>query len=428
MAENSFGNAFSLFSAEEQPPAVLLAFLPEDCEPTADGVFSSVERQFEQELSGYEVQETSVPGATWEVEIRVKSGAVYIIWMGSFDNTQFENVDHRFVTLGEDKKLKKSSRVLGLATLMRDDYLGRLKDCYRLLSVAAPEAVAFADLGTSIIRGARWARDMAFSCALPSISLLCNIHRVKDGEGKIWLHTHGLRRCAIPEIEIFEANDESVEECSSLVERVVRRFLDLGLPPEDEAFAVGKGLEVIWLSRETLKEDWAAQLRKDNHTVPSLVLFSSIGGTDWRRLESPALSADFLQSDLFVPKAEVQSRRLLAYERFNRFRTLYSAYSQREDWSFFVFVGLVDEGPIDDANQFAWLFVDKLTERGFLAREVDKLESPAGDDSKEAYHYELHFMVDWLITCPEGLFSAADVSMLEDYLAETSPGKKRDAS
>ena len=234
----------------------------------------------------------------------------------------------------------------------------------------------------------------------------------------------GLRRFSLPEIEIHDVPQEAEEDCFNLLERSARRFIDLGLPPEDEAFSIGKGLELISLSRQSLKEDWASKLREGPLDVPALVLFSSIGGPSWRRLEHPASSPECLNASFFVPKGEVQSRRLIAYERFHRFRTLFRLYNQKKDWNFYAFVGLVDEGPIDEAEKFCWLQVEKITERGFLARQVKNPEERKTAESKLC-HYELHFMVDWLIDSPQGFFGAEEVAVLEGLLEETSPGKKR---
>ena len=423
MADKSLGKAFSLFHTEEQPPVVLLALLPDDESPLVDEVFASVERQFEQELLGFEVNEISVPKASWEVEMRVNTGAVYIIWSGEIDKEQMKATNFRSITGDELSVAQKSTKVIGLATLMKENPLQQLQRCYRLLTVAAPKATAFADVGARVARGKRWVDDMAFSCALPSISLAYSIQQEGLDERSL-LCTMGLRRFSLPEIEIHDVPQEAEEDCFNLIERSARRFIDLGLPPEDEPFSIGKGLELIWLDRQSLQEDWAAKLRQGPLDVPAVVLFSSVGGPSWRRLENPAASPECLNASFFVPKGEVQSRRLIAYERFQRFRTLFRLYNQREEWNFYAFVGLVDEGPIDEAEKFSWLQVEKITERGFLARQVKNPEERRTAESKLC-HYELHFMVDWLIDSPQGFFGAEEVAVLEGLLEETSPGKKR---
>ena len=312
---------------------------------------------------------------------------------------------------------------MGWATLMKGNPLEDLQRCYRLLSVAAPEASSIVDLVSNTGRGRRFIKDMAFSCALPSISLAFSIQQKKD-DGPSFLHTLGLRRCSLPEIEIHDVPEEAEEDCFNLLERTARRFIDLGLPPEDCSFSIGKGLELIWIDRKNVKEDWAAQFRDGKLEVPSVILFSAVGGQSWRRLEHPASSPDCLNAKFFVPKGEIQSRRLIAYERFQRFRTLFRIYNQRDEWNFYTFVGLVDEGPVDEAETFSWLQVEKLTERGFLAHEVKDPEEPLSRES-QLCHYELHFMVDWLIESPEGFFGAEEVAVLEGMLEESSPGKKR---
>ena len=409
--------AFHLFDGDERPPMVLMVPLPCEEPPAANGIFQSLESQFEEDLQGFELIEAKVPSAHWEIEIRLDSGEVYILWLAPWDESFIDDLKLRAMSSGERKGLKRANYLLGLARILSGPPLAELRFCYRILSVAAPKGLGFLDLASKTCRGPRWVRDMAFSSALPSFRLLCDINAVGYHDRRsYWLHTVGLRRAGLPELEIFDVQEASLGRCKELIERAGMRFLHLGLPSEEEEFSLGGGLKLAWLWRRSLSEDPAAGFRDPCQRVPSAVLFSPVGGAFWNRLENPSLSGVFLGFEPFVDKEGIKNKKLLAGERFNRFKTLFRTYKGQEGWVFYVMLALVDQGAVEESRDIRWLRLDDMTSRGFIGRE---------SCDEESRHYCFHFMIDWMLRSPRGDYFADDVALIEGELEESSPGRKK---
>ena len=122
--------------------------------------------------------------------------------------------------------------VLGLETILDPVdplacYLGLLK----LLATAWPDAAAVLDVNTTL-----WFPRDELDCVVrdePPAGVLWNLQCVEyrtgaDDQTRFWLHTHGLWRCARPDLEMLEVPPEHVRAAAAVLDQVA----DLLLLPE----------------------------------------------------------------------------------------------------------------------------------------------------------------------------------------------------
>ena len=81
------------------------------------------------------------------------------------------------------------------------------------------------------------------------------IHAVTEGEGRserVWLHTHGLRRLGLPELEIVDVPQSAAGTLGEVINAMANAFLCFGMPPAGEPFGPGGGKSggLLWLPLE----------------------------------------------------------------------------------------------------------------------------------------------------------------------------------
>lgn len=75
-----------------------------------------------------------------------------------------------------------------------------------------PDLIGLLDESAEKMFPSKWVEMSAASKVLPSANDLFNVQAVSEKKGTVWLHTHGLCRCGIPELEILESSQEHYEQ------------------------------------------------------------------------------------------------------------------------------------------------------------------------------------------------------------------------
>jgi hypothetical protein len=141
--------------------------------------------------------------------------------------------------------------IVGAETLLdTDDPLGDFTALMKLLTAAFDELPAVLDVNSG-----RWhprgALDEHFGAgAEPPEDVLWMTHVIVSAAGdetaSAWLHTHGLWRCGLPELEMIEVPIRYVDRAAELLAGLAGRMLEEGIPAPGEPFAAGPGLEVTF--------------------------------------------------------------------------------------------------------------------------------------------------------------------------------------
>ncbi len=90
--------------------------------------------------------------------------------------------------------------------------------------------------------------------AMPQTDVLWIIHAVHDGE-TVWLHTHGLARCGVPELEMIQVPEDVASAAARLLNDLGEQLLEFETPQPGQVFAIGQQLDLTIHPWETIARD-----------------------------------------------------------------------------------------------------------------------------------------------------------------------------
>ncbi len=174
------------------------------------------------------------------------------------DIPEFVRPEHAF-TDEEFKMLDEAT--VGLSVSM--DFDGDSNRCFydqlRFIDALFPETIAVLDCPSEKLLSGKWVSLAARSKVLPAPRYLFTVQAISDGGEEVWLHTHGLKRCGLYELEILCSNKETFNDHYKMIESFAVRMLESDEPiePGDGVFigqAAGKVLTLTAVDwREALK-------------------------------------------------------------------------------------------------------------------------------------------------------------------------------
>ena len=131
------------------------------------------------------------------------------------------------------------------------NYEGDSNQCFhdqlKIMDVLFPELLAVLDCPSEKLLSGKWVALAAKSSVLPAPRYLFTVQAISDGGDEVWLHTHGLKRCGLYELEILNSNKEFFNDHYKMIEAFALRMLESDEPiePGDAVFigqAAGKQL------------------------------------------------------------------------------------------------------------------------------------------------------------------------------------------
>jgi len=342
------------------------------------------------------------------------------------------------LTQGEREQALKSAHAITVETEFGDEPLADFHRHARVLVAAAPGAVAFLDGSAAETHSGAWLRDLAAAGVPPGATATFRIHAVAEGEGRaerVWLHTHGLRRLGLPELEIVDVPQSAAGTLGEVINAMANAFLCFGMPPAGEPFGPGGGKSggLLWLPLEQalphLPRGMWIDDRDEGHSEAVVLL--SPPGLFSRRYRNPAtLVKGFERHPPVVPLSNAETERMaaLAKERLPRFAYLQSRYSEDTDnWIFLIHVGLpVDPEFQEDEDaperEHLWFQVHALRESEFEATLVNQPIGIKALREGQRGTWSLEGLSDWAILGTRGQFDPSSIFFLERQLAEEQDG------
>ncbi len=89
-----------------------------------------------------------------------------------------------------------------------------------------PDLIGLLDESAEKMLSAKWVKMASTSKVLPSSKDLFNVQAVNGKNNKVWLHTHGLCRCGITELEILDSDNEHYKNHYNLIATYAMLLLD----------------------------------------------------------------------------------------------------------------------------------------------------------------------------------------------------------
>ncbi len=236
-------------------PTTLVALWPHEVPPTRTEVLAALSAAAGGAAAELGEPESRDGGVLWSSALRVPGlHETIVLWCEATRTLSPEEID--------DIRALGCEWAIGVQTLLDPaDALTSFASLMRLLWAAFDEIPAILDAG-----GSRWhvreASRPVFGDpgiepppeALWIIHAVCRSarsHRHPAREGRprpgqecAWLHTHGLRRAGLPELEMIEVEPDLVQVAAELINALAARFLEEPPPAPGEALDVGAGLQV----------------------------------------------------------------------------------------------------------------------------------------------------------------------------------------
>ena len=309
----------------------MLAIPPSSNEDYIEGIYERV-----LEIDGVKIIDTkpiefnkpgmikfTYDGVEYIVEIYISKFSIPI----SYVNKKY------YFTEKELKEIEKATSALSISMKFHNnpkkDYHLQLKLAYAMV----PDMVCLIDESAEKILPPKWVKMTALSFFGESSEDLYTIQAIYEKNGEVWLHTHGLNRCGITELEVLGSNKENYNNHYHLINTyasfLINKFEEKFNPRERSAY-IGvlkdrRPVVVISLSwTEALsyyKKITVGNLndRKDSHNGFSSVIFLYKSEKDEQRNKLSKISDyDSLWGDnpiFFISNAETDRMREVARER-----------------------------------------------------------------------------------------------------------------
>jgi hypothetical protein len=423
-------------SGRDPEPSALVAFLPE-------GAVELSVNDVEHRLHGAGLKVTP-PEVTsedrlvqtrWEVSTTVTLGegddALDVpIEIASLLSQEVAGFQLEHARLSDEEQAEVSSSRYSVAVSTSLDVVDPLQAFHVLVKLAwalAPDMVLLYDVDACAAHHTAWTKETAESGALPSPQALFTIHAVQDDQSeRVWMHTHGLRRCGIIELEIHDAPEDGVALLSTMLCTAAAMWLERGVPEPADVFWVGEGMPLVWLPWEAALEERKPKAggghddRDPAHAGASAVLYvpgKKVLGLFGSPFKNPEVLLPILNDEplLFISSAETERMRVLSQERLDDLRALYARWADQEGWAFLVKLGyeVDDEDEAGVGTEHLWFEV-----HGFDGDRVDAtlINQPYGiarlQQGDRGWH-PLSLMSDWAAMSPLGRFGPDRVGLLQ---------------
>lgn len=340
------------------------------------------------------------------------NGEEYSANVGPFEYelNQMLRVQHFFSDL-DIETVQKSD--LGLLTEMEfgDDALESYHVQLKLLHILLPDAVAVLDDSSEKLLSGEWVKLAAESYVPPAPRYIYTVQAVSGEDGEVWLHTHGLNRCGITELEILGSDTENYNSHYNIIETMAGRMLEL-----DEELEDGEPLYLAMVTEDiplfVTPVNWEEALdyypdeilggkddREEGHNGNTSAIFCYLSPDDLENREYGNIRAfdEFLEDNPLYMLSESETQRMSSLAR-ERIDYMIKATEDKNN-NILVKIGLeVDEEYAEEVGkEHIWFEVESIEDgkiNGILTQEPYYI---AGLHKDAKGTYSFNEVTDWII-------------------------------
>lgn len=314
---------------------------------------------------------------------------------------------------GERTGAEAASWALSVEGRLEDPPLRSLRDQLTLaLALGGEDAPALWDESSLRLWPATSARRMVASKAGLGVHELASIHAVGAESDRVWIHTHGLARAGVPDLDALLVPRSAQDPVGELLHATASLLLEHGTPAPGAPFPVGEGMEVVLLrvedalSRVPPDAPGGGASRDEEHREGTRLI---VAPAEARRGGSPSLEplAERARKGPFFRSSEATERmRLLARERWGEFVRLFHQHRGVPGFVFLVKLAYepdrARERQEELAREHLWFQVraieDDRIEAVLESSPLDIAALKKGESKK----HDLERLSEWLVVTPEG--------------------------
>lgn len=237
----------NVWALPEPEPTNLIAAWPHQQVPLLADVVAAMEHYLGKPVKVLEELDTDAPEIKWTAALQLPDvpGLKYplMIW-----------VEPAKASADDPPAAAGCPWVVGVETLLdSDDPLGSYTALVRTIGGSLPGVPAMLDINTLVWRDRRELQREYFAedDIDPPAETLWTIHAVQQQAGAstnaqplTWLHTHGLWRCGLPELEILEVPASDTPAGAMLLNDIAEMLLEQPPTQPHDVYVIGAGLAV----------------------------------------------------------------------------------------------------------------------------------------------------------------------------------------
>jgi len=282
----------------------------------------------------------------------------------------------------------------------------------KLAAALVPDMLGLLDESAEKVLPAKWVLMAAGSKVLPNPIELFSVQAVSLDNGEVWLHTHGLCRCGIAELEILQSNTKNYEEHYNLISSYAVYLLDKHRKQEKIVGGVYIGIlinnnpivvtSISWTKALSLYEKLALgglADRKNNHNSRSEVIFLYKSEEDEKNnvLSKVNIYDEWWGKNpiFFISDEETARMKLLAIERF---AYLQEAFLDKEN-KVLLKIGV----PLEQKGKFEHIWFELLEIKGkkFRAKLTQEPYNIPNMHTGDEATYTIDDITDWIVYTKE---------------------------
>lgn len=304
----------------------------------------------------------------------------------------------------EKEKLKEARWALTIAMKFNKDSKKSYHLQLKLATSMVPNAIGIMDESAEKMLSGRWAKMTANSNVTPGADDLYSVQAVQDKNGEVWLHTHGLCRCGITELEILQSNNESYNYHYNIITTFASYLIDKKEEFRGSAYiGMLSNKQPIVVTCESwtkgLKEYKNLELgnvkdRKKGHNSKTSIIFIYKNEEDEKNKKLTKVSEfNELWGDnpiFFISNEETARMKALAMERFD----IVKEEANKTENKICIKIGL----PVGGDNEFEhiWFELIEFEEDRFKAKLLQKPYNVKMREGTEDW-YTVDDVTDWVI-------------------------------
>ena len=344
----------------------------------------------------------------------------FVLWAEDRGDLGDEFLESQLTNPAELDLARSSQWVVGVECMLPpgDPLQGLHRQLQVIDRVAVPGLCAVYDDNGITVRSGRAVQDMARSPVPPRSTALYGVHAVGDEQGN-WIHTHGLSRAGLPDLDLVGVPNELVGVGIDLIQAVTDWMLYAKEAPPNDGMVVELGhaltvrvvpvtqhMESLPLHGPGSREDRDGDLH-DHLEGRLLILDATQDSAPLRSLHDMGE-----QATLFKTRNETNRQRQLAQGRFSLFGQLFAMH-RGDSWSFLVKL-TYPQCEVPTVNEHLWFTVRGLKPGAIEARlDSEPLDVPDLHPGDVGWH-DLERLTDFLVCTPDGTYDPELVPALLD--------------
>lgn len=349
------------------------------------------------------------------------------VYPATFEIPELYRCQHLFPDL--DVKLIQEVND-GLAVVMRfgEDALSSYHLQLKLIHAMLPDVIAVLDDSSEKILSGHWVALAAVSNVSPAPRYLFTSQAVSGEEDVVWLHTHGLNRCGLTELEVLNSSKETYTNHYNILETLAKRLLEMEEPlePHEPLYLARLTAEiplivtiVPWQEAVEHYDDdmlGGSDDREESHNQNTSAIFTYQSQEDYENeVYSPISVYDEIVDGnpiYWFSNAETERMKALAAERISY---LYQA-SKNQDNKVLVKIGLTVDEELQEENSTKEHIWFELLEVGDNTMKLKLTQEPyyvKAVHEGDIMDFTVDDVTDWIIYTPDRAISPDDVYILD---------------